>query len=171
MQSIYQQHADALLDYGCRFCPDINTVEDHIHDLFVYIWKNRDRLGTTDSIRAYLLLSLRRSILKGVKRQSKTTSMAEDTLSYFRIESAVEDQIIKVEEDEQNSLKLQEALLDLSDRQREAIYLKYFKNMDYHEISKIMGINYQSVRNLIFNGLKSLRRTMALILVYIFLGI
>lgn len=169
LRTIYEEHFDALMDYGCRYCQDLNLVEDHLHDLFVYIWKNRERLGSTDSIRAYLLLSLRRSIIKGTKRNSKIKSIGEDESYHFHLESAVEDQIIEDESVVENRALLGQALGALSGRQREAIYLKYYKEMEYSEISEVMGINYQSVRNLIFNGLKALRKSMVLILVQIFL--
>jgi len=168
LKSIYEQHADALLDYGCRYCQDINLVEDHIHDLFVNIWKNRQQLGSTDSIRAYLMLSLRRSILKGIRNNQRTKSIGENESYHFHLETAVEDDIIKGEMEKENLMILRTALADLSDRQREAIYLKYYKTMDYSEISELMGINYQSVRNLIFNGLKTLRKTMVLAIAQIF---
>ncbi len=169
LRTIYEKHVDALMDYGCRYCQDLNLVEDHLHDLFVYVWKNRERLGSTDSIRAYLMLSLRRRIIKGTRQNSKMKSIGEDESYHFHIESAVEDQIIEDESAMEKRAVLGQALAILSDRQREAIYLKYYKEMEYGEISKVMGINYQSVRNLIFNGLKALRKSMVLLILQFFL--
>ena len=43
--------------------------------------------------------------------------------------------------------------------------------MDYKEIGEAMDINYQSVRNLVFNALKALRKGMLvwlLIITYVF---
>lgn len=169
LKTIYEEHVDALMDYGCRYCQDLNLVEDHLHDLFVYIWRNKERLGATDSIRAYLMLSLRRSIIKGTRKNQKVKSIGEDESFHFHLESAVEDQIIEEESAVENRDMLGQALSTLSDRQREAIYLKYYKEMEYSEISKVMGINYQSVRNLIFNGLKALRKSMVFFALQFFL--
>ena len=50
-----------------------------------------------------------------------------------------------------NSLNL------LSKRQREAIQLKFYKNLDTDQISQQMKINSQSVYNLIFGALRVLK--------------
>ncbi len=44
----------------------------------------------------------------------------------------------------------------LSNRQKEAVFLKYYNQMSYEDICDIMNINYQSVRNLISTALKKL---------------
>jgi DNA-directed RNA polymerase specialized sigma24 family protein len=45
----------------------------------------------------------------------------------------------------------------LSKRQREAITLKYFENLDTDQISEQMNINPQSVYNLLFGALKVMK--------------
>ncbi len=46
----------------------------------------------------------------------------------------------------------------LSARQREIIYLRFYHNMSYEEISDVMQINYQVCRNLLSQAIKSLRK-------------
>jgi RNA polymerase sigma-70 factor (ECF subfamily) len=46
----------------------------------------------------------------------------------------------------------------LPTRQQEVLYLKYFEGMDYEEISQIMSVNYQVVRNYAYRGLSRLRK-------------
>ena len=62
------------------------------------------------------------------------------------------------------SQKLQNAMKELTDRQREIIFLKYSKNLSYEEIGEILGINYQSIRNLTHRAVSELRKAMMLIL-------
>jgi DNA-directed RNA polymerase specialized sigma24 family protein len=45
----------------------------------------------------------------------------------------------------------------LSKRQREAIHLKFYKNLDTDQISEQMNINAQSVYNLIFGALRLMK--------------
>lgn len=61
------------------------------------------------------------------------------------------------------SQKLQKAMKELTDRQREIIFLKYSKNLSYEEIGEILGINYQSIRNLTHRAVSELRKAMMLI--------
>ena len=59
-KKIYEDHIEALLQYGMRFSLESARVEDEIHNLFVYLWQHRGNLGTTDNIRCYLLVALSR---------------------------------------------------------------------------------------------------------------
>lgn len=45
----------------------------------------------------------------------------------------------------------------LSGSQREAIYLRYIMEMEYDEIVKILNINAESVRKLVYRGIDRLR--------------
>ena len=47
---------------------------------------------------------------------------------------------------------------ELSDRQREAIYLRYVSGLSYEELSEVLQLNYQSARNLIHRGIEKLRK-------------
>jgi len=57
----------------------------------------------------------------------------------------------------------------LSSRQQEILYLKFHSEMDYDQIIEIMGLNYQSARNLVTRALEALRKSMTSVLVLIFL--
>ncbi|NND08613.1 MAG: sigma-70 family RNA polymerase sigma factor [Saprospiraceae bacterium] len=159
LKHIYSDHIESLLQYGYRFCQDRSVIEDCIHDLFVYLWSNRETIGETDSIRSYLLVVLRRRIYRSLSNSTETSheSAAEEAPDF---ELNIEHQIIGKETDTQHKEELEKALTGLSARQREAIYLKFYKNQSYEDICEIMEINYQSARNLVFAGIRALRKTM-----------
>ena len=152
---IYRRYVDTLFKYGSRFSKDSNTVEDAIHDLFVYIWKQKENLSDTDSIKAYLLFALRNSLLKILKNKSRVELKDQDPYLSEKEKSA-EDTIIEDEEQEELKFVLKESMNVLSNREREVMYLKYFDGMSYEDICSIMNINYQSVRNLVSRSLKKL---------------
>ena len=152
---IYRSYIDTLYKYGSRFSQDSNTVEDAIHDLFVYIWKQKANLSDTDSIKAYLLFALRNSLLKILKNKSRVELKDQD-LYLSEKEMSAEASIIKDEEQDALKFALKKSLNVLSNREREVMYLKYFDGMSYEDICSIMNINYQSVRNLVSRSLKKL---------------
>ncbi|MCB0688692.1 MAG: sigma-70 family RNA polymerase sigma factor [Saprospiraceae bacterium] len=165
-QQVYDSHIESLLQYGCRFCKDRETVEDSLHDLFIYIWKNREGLSSTDSIQRYLMVALRRRIIQSLKRRS--SELDENSLG-FACDLSIEEQWIMDEENEEAKSALQGAFEKLSARQREAIYLKYYQQLSYEAICEVMDLNYQSARNLIFNSIQTLRKVMTLIFLVFFL--
>ncbi len=50
------------------------------------------------------------------------------------------------------------ALAQLSARQKEIIYLKFYQNLSYEEVSDIMNINYQVARNLLSQAIKTMKK-------------
>lgn len=164
LESIYSTHVSALIQYGKRYSSNEQLVEDAIQDLFLYIWNSREKLGDTDSILKYLLVSLKRSLFKKMKAASKTAD-AEPEHHAFEAELSMEDMLIAEEGGVERSAQLKQAFEQLSAKQKEAIYLKFYQQMDYEDICEVMDINYQSVRNLISRSLQRLRKYMPLLIV------
>lgn len=163
LESIYNTHIDYLLQYGTRFTRDELLVEDCVHDLFVDLWKNRAGLGMTNSIRAYLLVALRRSIIKKVQKKLKHDAGKTPDDYDFQAELAIDEMIIAAELSEAQLQRLQKSMDNLSKRQREVLYLKYYQEVPYEEICEIMDIGYQSVRNLVATAIRTLRSLMELL--------
>ena len=70
--------------------------------------------------------------------------------------------LINSETDAEQKNKLKLAFQQLSDRQKEILYLKYYSEMDYDEITKIMDLNYQSARNLVSRAIAKLSKHISL---------
>jgi DNA-directed RNA polymerase specialized sigma24 family protein len=71
-----------------------------------------------------------------------------------------ENLLIKYEEEVFVNKRLKQCMNMLSKRQREAISLRFFHNMDTDQISNSMRINPQSVYNLIFGALRVMKDEM-----------
>ncbi|MEM9931460.1 MAG: sigma-70 family RNA polymerase sigma factor, partial [Bacteroidota bacterium] len=168
LAQIYEQEVEALYSYGRQFTPDAALVEDCIQELFISLWQNRSTLGATTAIRPYLLVSLRRRIVRKLEQQGRRFASDEISESQMGSDSAVENQIIQGEEANSRQATLQAALQRLSDRQREVLYLKYFEGYNYKEIAELIGLNHQSVRNTATRALQALRKIMPLFLWWIF---
>lgn len=156
LKSIYDRYAERLFQYGSRFTPDTMLVEDCMHDLFVSIWSNRATLGNTNSIMGYLCISLRREIIRRLSKPDHTEAEISDAVVFSAIPSH-EDNLILDEKRQEQKQKLDAAFANLSERQKEALYLRYFEGMEYDKICEIMQINYQSVRNLISRAVHQIR--------------
>ena len=74
-----------------------------------------------------------------------------------------EEQWIRFEEDSLQEQKLAEAMARITERQREIIHMKYYQQLEYEEIAQVMGLNYQSARNLVNRALIALRKEMLLV--------
>ncbi|MEZ5039363.1 MAG: sigma-70 family RNA polymerase sigma factor [Saprospiraceae bacterium] len=164
LERIYLQEINFLLAYGKKLSKDEHLAADCVQDLFVELWRNRAGLGNTDSIRRYLLVSLRRKIIRNLQKSQKVQANTTPEDAHFAAELAIDTQLIAAEISAEQAIQLKKAFAELSNRQQEAIYLKYYTGMDYKEIAEVMDINYQSVRNLIFNALNVLRNLLGLLI-------
>ncbi len=160
LERIYSTYISSLLRYGRKFSRNDQVIEDCIQDLFIELWKNRAGLGMTDSIQRYLLVALRRKVIRQLDKSKKWVSDTEPTELDFEAEIAVDQKLIEMEISSERAQQVKAAMGNLSKRQKEVIYLKYVSGLDYEDIGEIMDLNYQSVRNLVSNALKKLKGTL-----------
>lgn len=157
-QQIYETHINSLTLYCRRFTQDLSLIEDTLHDVFVQLWTRRETLGMTNSIIKYMTVTVRREMVRRIQKGYQTTGFEVVENQDVGFTFSPEESIVFRELDDERSRKLEKAMNMLSDRQKEALYLRYFENMSYEEICEIMDIHYQSVRNLISKGIIEMRK-------------
>ncbi|WP_128546185.1 RNA polymerase sigma factor [Larkinella soli] len=144
-----------LFQYSTRFTRDRAQIEDCIQDCFLYLWEHRQGLSVPVSVKLYLLKSLRNRLLLEIKKASGT---ATSTLSEADAETDnVEQWLIQEETGLEHLQRLKHLVARLPERQREALYLKYFEDLSNDQIAQVMGINRQSAANFLFRALGALR--------------
>jgi RNA polymerase sigma factor (sigma-70 family) len=141
---------------------DKDTAKDCIQDMFISLWRTRETLGEVRSIRFYLLKAYRRKVIRALsaRKGPKAHLPLSDDYS-FELAFSFEECLIAQELFKEQQENLAEAVAALSFRQREAIYLKFYKGLSYEEISEIMGLQYQSVRNYVHQGICILRKKLS----------
>jgi RNA polymerase sigma factor (sigma-70 family) len=75
----------------------------------------------------------------------------------FRIELAPDQEMIREEADTELRLKIKKGLAALTSRQREAIYLRFYEDLSYEEVSEIMNLSIGGTYKLIYRALDGLR--------------
>ncbi len=155
---IYAEHAEKLYRYGLKFTSDISFIEDALQDLFAELIKNRKNIGDTDNILFYLLKSYKRKLLR--KMQTEKRFMSDEELQEYQFEViwSVEHELILKEVSEQKSKMLLKALNELTPRQKEAIYLRFTRELDYNEVAGLMDISVEACRNLICKAISILKK-------------
>jgi RNA polymerase sigma factor (sigma-70 family) len=164
--TIFLLFHDDLYRYGLKLSGNTNLAEDSIQDLFLQLWKNRQNLRPIDNVKPYLFKSFRNHVIDNLELQNPVMQIESDFEHPFEVTFSHEDFIIRQQVSEENLLKITDALNNLSSRQREAIYLRFFEELDFETIAIIMDMNVQSVRNTLHRGLQALRNLM---LIHLFL--
>lgn len=147
-EQLHKMFFPVLYNYALKMqFGDEDLSDDSIQELFIKLWMKRDNLPEVNSVKAYLITSLRRHILNKI-RNRHLAELKVRVLLQPDIEFSQDEIVMKKEEDSMLHNKILALLNTLPKRQKEVIYLHYFVGMDHNQIADVMGINYQSVSNL-----------------------
>jgi len=153
----YNLHVDALYRYGTKLCADDSLVKDAIQEVFLDLYLKRQKNRTNpENLRYYLILALKRNLIKKLKRNRRLVNEEECELN-FEPEYSIEKAIIENEEEAELNRRVNEVCKNLPARQKEALYLRYNESMEYEEIAKVLNISIESVRKQVYRALQSIR--------------
>jgi RNA polymerase sigma factor (sigma-70 family) len=109
-----------------------------------------------ESVKTYLLQALKFKLYKSFRTRKFFYDVDQTDNAVFELSQ--ETFIIDKEKDLEKTGNILSAMNTLPARQKELVYLKIYKGLSYEEVSAIMEINYQAVRNLLCQALKTLRK-------------
>lgn len=158
--ALFRNHYGALYKYGGKFTLDTQQLEDCIQELFIELWKANSCTPVL-SVRSYLLKSLKYKLLRSNRKRRSTLLPADEDLAF---EWSHETFLIAEQESAEKRQKVLKALEQLSPRQKEIVYLKYYQDLSYEEVGEIMNINYQVARNLLYQAMKTLKKCITFLL-------
>ncbi len=149
--ALYDQYFPLLFRYCKQITPATQLIEDVIHDLFVYLWIHKENLSNVQSVQAYLITSVRRRVLTEIKNQPSELPGSNSACIPFEIalNSAIESE-------------LKEKILELNEKQREVLFLKFYNDLSYQEIAEIMDIKVDAVYKIAKRSLGKLKKKLLL---------
>jgi RNA polymerase sigma factor (sigma-70 family) len=154
---LYNKYVKRLYNYGMHACKDKELVLDCLQELFTRLWDKREKLGEVTCVNFYLFKSFRRLLMQRLTVGKKfLISLNKDR--QFDFVPSTEDILIEEEWEVERNKKLTHSLHSLTKRQREAIFLKFFNQLSYHEVAVIMDLHVDSVYNLISKSIDILRK-------------
>lgn len=162
--SIYKLYAKDMYAFGLSICSNRELVEDAIHDVFIEIYTKKEILKKVNNLKVYFIISFRNRLFYLIKKSSGFDDIVEINAENYHEKDY--EKIWIENEDENEKKKRVEAIFDcLNMNQKEAIYLRYIEGLSCQDISKIMSINYQSVKNLIHRSIKKIKSVKATLVV------
>ncbi len=156
---IYKKYVQSLYFQGLQFTQNKEVIKDCIQEVFTKLYRYRSNLGDTDNIKYYLLVSMRNQLITATTKERKySDTQPENTAHEDLIEKNIEEALIEQEDTMANEDKIKLIMSLLTDRQQEAIRYRYIECLDSQEICKLMGLNYQSLQNILSRSLKKIRQ-------------
>lgn len=162
LTQLYDNNIDSLFMFGSRFTSDREMIKDCIQDVFVKLFNKGNDLEKISNIESYLYVSLRNRINDEFRRM---THLCDDEITDVNMRPLNNDtdeyDIEQYEEEKKQTIAMAQYINNLSPRQQQIIHLFYIEQRKYDDICKIMGINYQSVRNLMHRSMSRLKEMAA----------
>lgn len=152
---LYRMYASDLYAFGLSLQVNSFLIEDAIHDVFEQIYSHRQCLAGVNNLKFYLMTAFRNRLFLLLKKEIVTTDITEAGIPEL-IEKDYLDIWIEQEHIEARTIFLKNMMEKLTPNQREVIYHRFIEGRTLDEISSLMGINYQSVKNLLYRSVKKL---------------
>ena len=150
---------DDLYNYAARFTKEDGLIKDCIQEVFISLWQRRESASSILSLPFYLLGAVKNKVLKTLQRDSRRSeALIADGQYEFASEFPVEKNIIDKQLAEENAQRLKSVISNLSARQKEIIYLKFYQQLDHGQIAALMNISQQSVYNLLHETIQKLKK-------------
>ena len=160
LHTLFLRHHDSLFRYGLAICADKPVIQDCLQDLFFQLWKTHADLSEVRKVKGYLWISFRRLLFKRLAKNPGSRGRSSQLRPAMKKASSFERQLIQ-EEIKADTLKaLDTALEELTRREREVLFLKYYDGMSYSEIGQILDIEYQTARNYMHRAINRLREVL-----------
>lgn len=155
---LFSKNYPRLFRYGMSLVHEHHLVKDSIQEVFLSLWRNRINLADASSVEYYMIISLKRELIKARDRTNKRYSRNLEYIEGFKqIEAGLEQFIIRKETEEERYRLYQKAFKTLTSRQREALRLRMEFGLDNREIAAVMNLSDKRIRNIIYEATKTLR--------------
>jgi RNA polymerase sigma factor (sigma-70 family) len=158
---LYKRHVQRLYNYGMHTCKDHDLVMDCLQELFSRLWSKRETIAEVNAVKLYLFKSFRRLLIHQlVARRRFSLPLSGQPDSVFEFIPSFEESLIEDEQKARLYAQLKASIESLTKRQREVIFLKFFNDLTYAEVSVIMDLQVDSVYNLVSKVIEILRKKM-----------
>ena len=163
LEVLYKRYFSSLYLYGLKLARREDLAEDTIHDLFLKVWNKHQNLNEVTRIKTYLFRAYRNLLIDRINLEIKLTGNARHSVEMAT--GNIEDIIIENEYNCHRLHRMNDRINLLPPRQREILYLRFYRGFSIKEIADILEINNQSVRNSLFSSLTKLKKWLLVSLV------
>jgi RNA polymerase sigma-70 factor (ECF subfamily) len=157
LAELYDRHGRVAYGLALRVLRDEQLAEDAVQEGFLAVWRTADRfLPERAKASTWILTLVHRRAVDVVRREQRRRADpleaaaepagdATDELAWLRLERE----------------RVQEALAQLPDPQREALELAYYGGLTQSELAARLGLPLGTIKSRMFTGLARLRTLLA----------
>jgi len=158
LAELYDRFGRVAYGLALRIVRDEKLAEDAVQEGFLTVWRNADRfMPERGKASTWLLTLVHRRAVDLVRREDRRrTDPLPETTELTSGDSAADDAWLRFERE-----RVQAAMRQLPDQQREALELAYYGGFSQSELAERLGQPVGTIKSRMFTGLARLRELLA----------
>lgn len=157
LKQLYNRYQNSVFNYARKFTEDQDLIADCIQELFIYLWEKREILTIPDNPRSYILRSVRNNLIRLLSKAFVNEEIENPENYPFFVSLDSENQYVDQEKRKEVLRKLNTALGQLTNRQREAVFLRFYEDLSFEEIADTLNITTKACYKLIYRAIDVLK--------------
>jgi RNA polymerase sigma-70 factor (ECF subfamily) len=158
---LYEHYHKRMINYGKSLFPHYeDDVKDAFQDIFIALWKARERLSVDITLDFYLKRCIKNNLIHLIKKESKFDGIPKDfteTGYVIQDETNVLTSIIDAEVKSQQNKIYNQKLSRLTKRQRFLFTERFINEKSVEEIMHDHSLARQTVYNMIYRSINILK--------------
>lgn len=157
---IYKIYSKRLYLYSLQFTKSQEESEEIVHDVFVRLWTNREKIRQEETLRSLLFIMTKNYLINAFR--SKVNQPVYEEYINYKDKLAVNDTEDNLLYEEFHK-KFVEAMKSLPVTQQKVITLSKIKQLSNKEIAQQLSLSEQTVKNQLSVGLKALKQKLGIV--------
>ncbi len=141
LRRIYEKYLDYLLTLTMALLNDASSAEDVVHDVFVTFAKSAEEFKLSGSLKSYLATAVCNRARDQIRANKRQLAKLDESDPVSTSSDGPEQLIIYSEE----SQRLNDAVVQLPQPQREVVVLHLKGEMKFREIAKLQGESINTI--------------------------
>jgi RNA polymerase sigma-70 factor (ECF subfamily) len=151
---LVKEHEQTLRTLAFRVTKCEQLAKDVVQDVFLKLWEHRDQINQIENIGAWLYRSTENKLIDHLRKMASERKFKQKTWDLIRETSNETELNLTAKESE----KIMALGIDHLPTQRKLIYrMNREQHLNYNQIAEELRISKHTVKNQIFQALRSLR--------------
>ncbi len=157
-EALFREHYEGLCTYVHFYLKDYAAAEEVVQDLFFNLWKKREELEITTSIKSYLYKAARNhslNVIKHIEVRENYKKMNEEHRSESEMLGTDELETLELEQ------RIKAAIDNLPPERKKIFLMSRFEDLKYREIAEKLNISVKTVEAQMGKALKFLKEQLS----------
>ena len=160
MELFFNRYYTPLCRFGLSYESNYCLVEEKVADIFIQLWTNRNILDKIKNPKSYIYVIVKNSLKTARKAEPFHQQIDESKTINSMFSPSREQEIIENEQKEMNTNLIREILDIIPKKSRQAFELSRIDGLKYKEIAEILNVTPKTVENHVAIALKYISRAL-----------